>query len=590
MSKPTWSGMIGTVKEGIRVVANDPSHNCKKAFSLAQNEYVELREWLFNSAFPLWGTVGCDKDSGGFFEKIGKDVHPIDALRRTRVVCRQIFSFAAAGRMGWPGDSAGAVAHGLRFLRQHCFQPNGSVRSATDLQFGQHNEKFDLYDHAFALFGLCAAYHVLPEKVELADKAVACLVAMKTGWGHYIAGFEEASPSVLPLRSNPHMHILEACLAWAELGPEDKRSTWLRQADEIAELCLSRFICVKTGAVREYYDHDWNVDYDFPLAPVEPGHQFEWAWLLAKWGKLRGEKKALKAARRLVEIGEENGVCPNFRIAINGLDHNLEPVDKSFRLWPQTERIKAWLILAELSVAPDDREFALGKVAEAGKGLKLFLSDVPDGLWRDRLTSNGTTIEEPVPASSLYHIVCAVEELYNFFGERKNRRPALFLDRDGVIVKDIGYPGKIENIDLIEGAADAIRNFNERDFHVFVVTNQSGIGRGYYDEDDYNVVRAHIKNVLRKQCAHIDDERASPFFTDAIDEKYRRYENWRKPNAGMIVDLMQEWNIDLEHSILVGDKISDIHAANAVGLKAELFEGGSLSVFLESLNLLGDCR
>lgn len=556
------------------------------AFRVAQVEYLKLKQWLFDSALPTWNTIGRDDQNGGFFEKITKSMERVEAPRRTRVVCRQIYSFTAGSKMGWQGDAKGAVQHGWDFMKRHCFNPDRSVTMTLNIASGDYKADFNLYDHAFALFGLCSAASVLDdEREDIEQKALNCVDAMLKSWKHPIAGFEEAIPSTLPLCSNPHMHLMEAFLAWTEQASPEHRQTWLSLANEIGELCLSKFISPETGAVREYYQHDWSVKFDEQASPVEPGHQFEWAWLLGRWGRLTLRKDALVAARRLIEIGETCGVSAN-RLVINGLDHDLKPCDVAFRLWPQTERIKAWIMMAELAVGKEDRNHALQKIAEAAEGLSVFLSEVPDGLWRDRLSADGATIDEPAAASSLYHITCAIAEMHRYLDRVDECRPALFLDRDGVIVEDSGYVGDFKTIRLLDGVGDAIRFFRDKGYYVFVVTNQSGIGRYYYDEDDYNLVRAEIARLLALQGCFIDDERACPYYELSKNPRYRRGDEWRKPNSGMIVDLVTEWNVDVKNSCLIGDRESDIEAARVAKIQGYLFKGGCLYEFAKkSLDL-----
>lgn len=557
------------------------------AFQLAESQYLELRNWLFDVAMPLWSSIGKDSERGGFFEKISKDLSPIEAPRRTRVVCRQIYSFGAASNMGWNGDVEEAVQHGWDFLARHCFSSDGTVAKTVDMESGKCEKQFDLYDHAFALFGLCTAARILhSERFEIERRAVQCLDGMIVGWKHPDAGFHEAAPPIEPLRSNPHMHILEASLSWSEIAGASTRGRWIELSDEIGELCLSKFISPETGAIREYYHQDWTVKTDETASPVEPGHQFEWAWLLARWGRASGRKDALAAARRLVEIGEEFGVAKQRDLVINGLGHDLKPYDAAHRLWPQTERIKAWLMMAELAVGHTDRNFALEKVAQAGKGLAVFLAEVPIGLWRDRLSEDGTTVDEPAPASSLYHIVCAIEEMHRCLDRPQVPRPALFLDRDGVIIEDCGYLSDVNDIRFINGAAETIQHFRNSGYYVFVVTNQSGIGRGYYDEHDYNLVRTKIAHTLEAKNAIIDAERASPYYAESLNSKYHRDPDWRKPNPGMILNLAEEWKIDIQNSILVGDKVTDLEAAKSAGLAGVLFTHGNLYEFLSHKNLL----
>ncbi|MND29640.1 HAD-IIIA family hydrolase [Agrobacterium tumefaciens] len=554
-------------------------------FESAQNEYLKLRKWLFDEALPLWSSVGRDDENGGFFEKIDRSGVAVEAPRRTRVVCRQIYSFSAAKKMGWPGDAEGQVQHGWDFLERHCFKPDGSLITTVDARNGATNTSFDLYDHAFALFGLSHAAEILYDKDVIAERALRCLEAMIAGWKHPVSGFEEAVPAVVPLRSNPHMHLFEAFLAWLE-NPSIKRpERWLSCLNEIGELCLSAFISTENGSLREYYNHDWSVMENHALAPVEPGHQFEWAWLLIRWGKIAGRKDALIAARKLVEIGER-GVDETSSLAQNGLDFGLNPRDRAFRLWPQTERIKAWLVMAEIAVTPEDRERAYVKVAEAASALQRFFRGVLPGLWVDRFDENLDPVEEHAPASSLYHIVCAVEEMHRLLEPHTESLPALFLDRDGVIIEDTGYPGRVEDVRLIPGAAEVISSFRSRGYRIFVVTNQSGIGRGYYDDLDYIILRAHIGTLLLQKGAYIDDERLCPFHENAIVEKYRGNHYWRKPSPGMIEDIVTRWNVDRSRSILIGDKPSDVAAAVAAGIDGRLFSGPNLMRFVEAEDIL----
>lgn len=554
-------------------------------FDSAQSEYLDLKKWLFEAALPLWSSVGRDDVNGGFFEKIDKNGVAVEAARRTRVVCRQIYSFSAAKKMGWSGDAEGLVQHGWSFLRRHCFNANGTLIATVDAATGSKKTSFDLYDHAFALFGLSYVAETLKSAEKAADEALGCLEAMISGWKHPIAGFEEAIPSIVPLRSNPHMHLFEAFLTWLENPLVEKSDRWHACLNEIGDLCLSAFISNENGSLREYFNHDWSLMRDYSLAPVEPGHQFEWAWLLTRWGKMAGRKDALIAARRLVEIGEK-GVDESLSLARNGLDFSLKPLDGAFRLWPQTERIKAWLMMAETAITPEDRENAYAKVADAAFGLKRFVSDVLPGLWVDRFDENGNVVEEPAPASSLYHIVCAIEEMHRLLEPHTQSVPGLFLDRDGVIIEDTGYPGKVEDVRLIPGAAEVISSFRERGYRVFVVTNQSGIGRGYYDDLDYIILKAHIEKLLRKEGAYIDDERLCPFHESATVEKYRGKHYWRKPSPGMIEDIVVRWNIDRKRSVLIGDKSSDIEAAKAAKIDGRHFSGQNLMHFAEKENIL----
>ena len=163
------------------------------------------------------------------------------------------------------------------------------------------------------------------------------------------------------------------------------------------------------------------------------------------------------------------------------------------------------------------------------------------------------------------------------------RRPAAFLDRDGVINEDPGYVYRPEDVRWMPEAIEAVKFLNARGYYVFIVSNQSGIARGLYTEEDMQRVFAFIANEMQKHGAAIDDVRTCPFHPEGTIERYRKQSDWRKPGPGMILDLMKQWPVDASRSFLIGDKDTDMQAAKAAGLPGHLYKGGSLRAFVENI-------
>jgi D-glycero-D-manno-heptose 1,7-bisphosphate phosphatase len=161
-------------------------------------------------------------------------------------------------------------------------------------------------------------------------------------------------------------------------------------------------------------------------------------------------------------------------------------------------------------------------------------------------------------------------------GQAGDRRPAAFLDRDGVINVDHGYVHTIDRFAWIEGAAAAVGLLNDLGYLVFVVTNQAGIARGYYDEAAVETLHRWIAAELAAAGARIDAFYYCPHHPDGSREDLRFHCGCRKPAPGMLLRACAEWPVDRSRSFLIGDRSTDIEAARAAGIPGYLFDGSSL--------------
>jgi D,D-heptose 1,7-bisphosphate phosphatase len=377
----------------------------------AEQAWTRLRRWLVEASLPVWAADGVDRRDGGYFEKLGDDRQPVRDPRRTRVVGRQIFSFARSGARGWLADWREPVVIGLDYFFAHSLNPDGGVFSATQPDGAVVRPAFDLYDHAFALFGLAEASRTLPEQRDrCAAAARDILSAMVRGWKHPRIGFEEASPRRLPLLSNPHMHLLEAFLEWRSLDPAHE--AWNAMAEEVLQLAFTHLIDPERGVVHEYFDGDWRPLPGLPGQTWEPGHQFEWAWLILR--ARPQDDRAWRAARRLVGNAENHGVRSADGVAIAEVhdDHSL--LNGTARIWGQCERIKAHVALLERLSDAGDRTASFAAITRSCEALMRFFEHPVPGLWRDKMNEDGSLDPAASPASSLYHIVMACSELEDF--------------------------------------------------------------------------------------------------------------------------------------------------------------------------------
>lgn len=367
-----------------------------------QIPFAEIRAWMFEAALPLWASVGVDHQRGGFVEELTLDGKPADTpYKRTRVACRQVYVFSHAALLGWKEGEA-VAAMGADYLANKAFlgfdkgwarrlTPDGAILDATP----------DLYDIAFVLFAFAWRYRQSRD-----DEALNLLHStldfvdfhMRAPGG---MGFVHELPPQGPRLQNPHMHLLEACIAAYE-ATEDQR--FLSFAEEIIDLFRRKFFDGKTLA--EYFTADLKRVDGEEGRRVEPGHQLEWAWILANAQRLTGTN-LVKEAQQLVGFAEAHGIDPQSHATYDEVRDDGPPLRKSSRTWPNTERIKGHLALFELTGADPRQPVA----ASSRLLLDRYLAVEPRGAWIDQFDADGRPISKTVPTSTLYHVFLAFAEV-----------------------------------------------------------------------------------------------------------------------------------------------------------------------------------
>ena len=397
-------GVVGRLKDGARAEIDLPRREVDLAGDAAR-----LSRWLDAVALPLWWTHGFDHERGIWREELDGEARPTGRPIRARVQGRQTFVYADAGARGWAGPWRRAVEHGLAAIERYAGE-DGLMRTLRDADGTVLDETVLLYDQTFVLLTLAALQGV--EGYEDAEgRALAHLDAIERRFDRAGDGYCESGAD--PYQSNAHMHLLEAALAWREAGGGER---WRELADRIVRLTRERFVETNADAtfLREFFDADWRPAAGKKGHVVEPGHQFEWAWLLARHAAIAGDAASLEMARGLYASGLR-GVDPARGVAVDTTDDRLERVTDRARLWPQTEWLKASLVLAAADGADDDLE---ARVVVALAAMERYLGQPLEPLWRDKCVADGSLVNEPTPASTLYHIASAIGELRRLRGTR----------------------------------------------------------------------------------------------------------------------------------------------------------------------------
>lgn len=372
-----------------------------------------IRNWLANEALPLWSQAGLDTEAGGFVEKLTLDGRPLlDADKRMRVQARQIYVYSHAHLLDWEPPADGPTAmeaayHGFDFLTRQFWREEGGFVFSVKRNGSHADTRVESYEQAFAIFALAWHFRATGDTaaVDWAERTLAFLDDNLADLEH--GGYHENSTRDLPRRQNPHMHLLEALLAWHTTTGEE---IWLRRARDIFALFRSRFFDAETGTLGEFFDATWARASGIMGKIVEPGHHFEWVWLLERYALATGEDVHAES-EALYRFAETHGVDPNpgpgAGLVFDSVLRHGTSLDENKRLWVQTEAIKAQLARMEFQ----DDDAAARRLEELlARLFDLYLAP-GSGSWQDHLDAQGKGFAETVPASSLYHLFLALTEV-----------------------------------------------------------------------------------------------------------------------------------------------------------------------------------
>jgi len=365
-----------------------------------------LRRWTDETLIPAWIERAVEREAGGYVEEFRPDGSPVAAPDRSALAtARLAYTFAHAARLSGSEAVLDAARHGFSLLlKTHeingfvpkRFRPDGSASVA----------RRDLYDLAFVLFA-SAHYHAATGEAAALKLADATMDLIERELAHPAGGYAEDDLGALPRRQNPHMHLLEAFHALADVTGGQR---WHDAADGIVRLAAKHFIDAD-GTLGEFFDEAWQPVAGAPGRLREPGHQFEWVWLLHHHHRLTGWGKAVDLAEGLYRFGLSKGLDAQPGrppLVLDGIEVDGAVVQPTKLLWPQTEFIKA--LGARVEFLED---------AEAGALLQRHVEllfrhfiDVPSGRWHNQLGPDGQPLSIMLPSRVLYHLfLCLAETL-----------------------------------------------------------------------------------------------------------------------------------------------------------------------------------
>lgn len=364
-------------------------------------------DWVRERALPVWSTAGFDVNAGRFVECLDGTGRPMPVAHRSMVQARQIYVYAHAAALGWYPAGADLAERAMASLRRDYCDDTGPVASVA-FSIDPHNGRIvsatrDSYTHAFVLFAAAHLYALNGDAALLTFARRLTTFVERELLDRVHGGVVDAIPAAdTAKRQNPQMHLLEAYLALETAAPG---LGYLERAGELVALFYNRMARVEGGVLLEHFSAGWEAHANPAMADVfEPGHHYEWAWLLDYHERL-AHCDHHNWRETLYMTATRDGHAPSGLI-YDEIDITRRVTKASHRLWPHTEAIKA--------AVARHRGGDADALAFARKMATLLVDhflDAPfSGGWTDRLSPAGEATATIVPASSLYHLFLAASE------------------------------------------------------------------------------------------------------------------------------------------------------------------------------------
>lgn len=366
------------------------------------------KAWLRKTLLPSWIGRAVRPGQAGFvelFDPADPDRDP-GPVRTTLVTARLTYVFSHAHLLAPQDEALAAARHGFAFLRNACREGGrGRFLHSVRGDGTPVDARTDLYDLAFVLFAMAWYYRATRDEAALAI-ASEVIGFIEDEMAHPQGGFAEDTLGTLPRRQNPHMHLLEAFHALAEATSEQR---WLGHANAIVRLAREHLVDAETGTLGEYFSDDWKSASGAAGQVCEPGHHFEWTWLLLHHWRLTGDTGARDLAERLYGFAVRHGLDDGSAgplAAFDMVDRSGNVTAPTKLLWPQTEAIKAFLARVEFL---DDADAAARLDRHLASLFRWFVTP-ETGLWFNQLAKDGTPRQTVVPVRVLYHLLLALAE------------------------------------------------------------------------------------------------------------------------------------------------------------------------------------